>query len=332
MRRLTPATIGPLALVALLGLTMFLPANALAVVSDATFTGGGLGRTTISITNEETKETVRGDREKTGAPIVIPLESRKWRAGSHYTVTFTDPNSQKPVTVKGVEFKDGHNEISLSTLLAMAGGAGTGGAGSATAAGGTPGMPSSIVDLHVGWRFFNIKEIGPSVALRADYSPPIVFNEDYFNLRPYVGGWVIPSVHIDSHKAIDFNHVFQKKIDSGTIYGMSGGVKHISDMARWGLKADDAKIIGVASAGIGWVHYGFDLKKRDFSPDFTDAHNFNSSGNGFRMEYNLGLGINRNNWFVGLKGGIAPTWIDIFNGGTKTVWEGNVGVVGGWNF
>jgi hypothetical protein len=260
-----------LGLVALVGFALVSPGKALAVVSDVTFTGGDPGPTTISITNEETGETVRGDREMTGAPVVIPVENRKWRAGAYYTITFTDPKTRKPVTVKNVELKDGRNRFDLGALLAMAGTSG--------GSGGSRGqMPSSIFDVHAGMRFFDIPAVGTSFGLRADYSPPIVFNEGLFSLT-------LP----------------------------------------------DAKITGALMAGIGWEHMSFHTKESN-KAHFVRTDQFNTSDNAFRMEFNAGLAIDKDSYFIGLKGGVAPTVTNIFNGGEKLRWEGNLSLVGGLKF
>lgn len=326
MRRFAPATIALLAFITLVGLALSLPPNASAIVNDVTFTGGGIGPQTIKITNEDTQDSAEGDRRITGGAIFIPLENRNWSSRSKYTITFTDPQSGKPVTVKGVELKDGRNQVNLDTLLATAGGAGAAGTGASNWQ-----TPGHVLDFHVGWRFFSIKEIGPSVALRVDYSPPFIFNQESFNLRPYGSFWVAPSVSINGHKPFD-NGSVQRKIDNGSMYGLNFGLKHVSDMKKWGLQADDVTILGILMAGLGWVRYDFNMHEVDPGPHFTDERQFNSKSDAFRMEFNTGIAVSKNNYFVGLKGGVAPTVTDIFNGGTKLRWEGNLSVVGGWKF
>ena len=329
MQKLTAKIISMalLGLVAFLGFTFLAPGEVLAVVGDVSFTGGGFGPQTITITNEETQETARGDRQITGGGIYIPLGNRKWPSGSKYSITFTDPNTGKPVTARGVTLRDGRNEINLDTLLATAGSAGTAGAGRSSGQ-----TPYSVFDVHVGMRFFDIPNIGTSLGLRADYSPPMVFNEENFSLRPYGSIWGVPAVTISDRKIYDFNHVRQKRVDSGSMFGLNVGLKHVSDMGRWGMTLPDASVTGVLMAGIGFVHYDFDMKETDFHPNNINAKNFNSSDTAFRMEFNAGLAVNRDNYFVGVKGGVAPTVTDIFNGGYKLRWEGNLSLVGGLRF
>src|SRR5689334_10786327 len=115
-----------LGLAAVFGSLLLFASTAFAVVSDVSFTGGGIGPQTIKITNEETptKESETGERRITGGGIFIPLQNKKWRAGSHYTITFNDPKTGKPVTVRNVELKDGSNRLDLDGLLLIAGGSG----------------------------------------------------------------------------------------------------------------------------------------------------------------------------------------------------------------
>jgi hypothetical protein len=290
--------------------------NAHAVVGDVTLTGLP-PETSISLTNEKTGEKEERKTDDKGV-VVIPLGGRNWDRGGHYTVTARNPSLFPGTPSRKIELTDGPNRKDLTGLVPFISGY-------------VPRGNYHVFDFHVGARFFDIPEIGTSLGLRADYSPPISFWEDVFTLRPYGSVWGVPSVRIASRKPFDFHGTHQERIDSGTMVGINVGVKHVSDMRRWGLSANDANIVGILMAGVGWVHYDFDMKRvEDIKPHFKDVHNFNSSDNAFRMEFNTGLAINKDNYFIGLKGGVAPTVTDIFNGGNKLRWEGNISLVGGW--
>lgn len=317
MRRIEMAVKAVFIVASFVALSM--PSIAEAVVQNVTLTGLP-PKTSVTLRNKKTNEEVKRETDDRGA-VVIPLTGRNWDRGSHYSVTATNSAMfQGSRTKDNVDLNDGNNTVSLAGLVMFY-------------SGDTRGMRQHLIHFDVGWHFFSIEPMGPSIGLTAAYSPPFVMAEDVFNVRPYVSGWVIPSVHINSHKPFDFNGIVQKKIDSGSVYGFNAGLKHTSDMANWGLKIDDGKIIGALSAEMGVVRYDFDLKKlKNPEPEFKNANKFDRSASGFRLGFNAGLGINKDNWFLGVKGGVAPTFIDILNGGCRTVWEGNVGVLGGWMF
>jgi hypothetical protein len=322
MRKLAPQRMGLVAMAAFWFLAVAFPATVHAVVGDVTLTGLP-PETTITLTDEKTGQKAEGKTDDRGI-VVIPLGGRKWNAGS-YTATARNPSMFPGTPSRRIELKDGSNRVDLSGLVPFASG---------VVPGRTPSMPYSVVDLHVGWRFFDLAPVGPSLALRADYTPPVAFNEDMFTLRPYAGLWGVPSVNVTSHRPYD-NGSFQFRVKSGSMFGLNAGLKHVSDLRKWGLVAPDpgVSILGIIGAGIGWLYYCFDTERVDISPDFAKAHDgFRRSAHGFRMELNTGIAISKDNYFVGVKGGVAPTVTNVLNLDTQLRWEGNISFVGGWRF
>ena len=90
---------------------LFLPSTVFAVVGDVTLTGLP-PNTSISLTNEETKQTVEQKTDDNGT-VIIPLIGRDWQAGNH---TVTCHVEGKPVTTS-VLLRDGTNRIDLSNVF-----------------------------------------------------------------------------------------------------------------------------------------------------------------------------------------------------------------------
>jgi hypothetical protein len=304
-------------------LAVVFPATAHAVVGDVTLTGLP-PETTVTLTDEKTGQKAEGKTDDRGV-VVIPLGGRRWNAGS-YTATARNPSMFPGTPSRKIELKDGSNRVDLSGLVPFASG---------VVPGRTPSMPYSVVDFHVGWRYFDLAPVGPSLALRVDYTPPFAFNENMFTLRPYVGAWGIPSINVASHRPYD-DGSFQYRVKSGGMFGLNAGLKHVSDLRKWGIAVSDpgVSIVGMVGAGIGWIYYSFDTERLEHNKsDFADARDhFNRTGNGFRMEFNTGIAVSKDNYFVGVKGGVAPTITNVLNLDTQLRWEGNLSFVGGFRF
>jgi len=187
------------------------------------------------------------------------------------------------------------------------------------------------VNVNVNTRFFDgALPINPSAAIRVDYSPPIVWGQGTFNLSPYVSPWSIPSVNIRGHKPFDHGGIFQNKIDSGSIWGINAGLMHVSDLEKWGLESECFDILGTLMFGLGWVRYDFDMKRLAVPQNpFQEARGFNSTDNALRIDFNAGVSARWGDYSLGIRGGVAPTHTNIFNGGNKWRTEGSVGLVGG---
>lgn len=84
--------------------------TALAVVGDVTLTGLP-PNTTISLTNEETKERVEHKTDERGF-VRVPLTEKKWQSGRHSVTCQVDG---KPVTSK-IFLRDGANRVDLTSL------------------------------------------------------------------------------------------------------------------------------------------------------------------------------------------------------------------------
>src|SRR3989338_4636716 len=93
----------------LLGL-LFLPPTAFAVVGDVTLTGLP-PNTTVSLTNEETKEKVEQKTDDRGF-VVIPMTGKNWQSGRHSVACQVDG---KPVTSR-IFLRDGVNRVDLTSL------------------------------------------------------------------------------------------------------------------------------------------------------------------------------------------------------------------------
>src|SRR3989338_11459561 len=88
---------------ALLLSLLFFPSTALAVVGDVTLTGLP-PNTTVSLTNEETKDKVEQKTDERGF-VVIPMTGKSWQAGRHGVACQIDG---KPVT-SSIFLRDGVN-------------------------------------------------------------------------------------------------------------------------------------------------------------------------------------------------------------------------------
>jgi len=95
---------------ALLLSLFFLPPTAFAVVGDVTLTGLP-PNTTVSLTNEETKEKVEQKTDDRGF-VVIPMTGKNWQSGRHSVACQVDG---KPVTSK-IFLRDGVNRVDLTSL------------------------------------------------------------------------------------------------------------------------------------------------------------------------------------------------------------------------
>ena len=309
-----------LAAVAVFGLWViaFAPA-AHAVVNDVTLTGLPPD-TTITLTDEKTGQKAEGKSDDRGI-VVIPLTGRSWGAGN-YKAEASNPRMFAGTPSRTIALKDGSNRVDLSGLVPFASGY-------------RPRMIEHAVDAHMGLRFFDLAPVGPSFALRVDYTPPIALAEDVFTLRPYIGGWAIPGINVADHRPYDDGKK-QLRINGGSIYGINAGLKHISDLRYWGVTLPDPKasLVGVVGVGIGWIHYAFDTKRvENLKSNFAEASDhFNKNANGFRMELNAGVAYTKDDYFVGFKGGVAPTVTDVLNLDTQVRWEGNLSLVGGFRF
>jgi hypothetical protein len=89
----------------------FAPGPLFATVSDVTLTGFP-PNTVVTLTNEETKQTVEEKTDDNGT-VIIPLIGRDWQAGNH---TVTCHVEGKPVTTS-VLLRDGPNRIDLSHVF-----------------------------------------------------------------------------------------------------------------------------------------------------------------------------------------------------------------------
>ena len=316
MRKLATACLAALAFALW---TMSFPAIVLAVVSDVTLTGLPPD-TTITLTDEKTGQKAEGKSDDRGI-VVIPLTGRNWGAGN-YKAEARNPAMFPGTPGRTIALKDGSNRVDLSGLVPFASGY-------------RPRMSEHVFDAHAGLRFFDLAPVGPSFALRADYTPPIAIMEDVFTLRPYVGGWAIPGINVEHHRPYDDGSK-QLRIKGGSIYGLNAGLKHISDLRYWGVTLPDPKatLVGVVGLGIGWIHYAFDTERvHNLKSNFAEASDhFNRNANGFRMELNLGVAYSKDDYFVGVKGGVAPTVTDVLNLDTQVRWEGNLSLVGGFRF
>lgn len=295
------------------------PPTAHAVVNDVTLTGLPPD-TTITLTDEKTGQKAEGKSDDRGV-VFIPLSGRNWGSGN-YKAEARNPAMFPGTPSRTIALKDGSNRVDLTGLVPFTGGY-------------RPRMPDNVVDLHVGFRFFDLAPVGPSLAIRADYTPPVALFEDVFTLRPYVGGWAIPGINVDNHRPYD-NGVKQVKVKDGSIYGINAGFKHISDLRHWGVTLPDPNVslVGMVGFGIGWIHYSFETERVDnLKSNFAEASDhFKTHADGFRMEVNVGVAITRDNYFFGLKGGVAPTITDVLNLDTQLRWEGNLSLVGGFRF
>ncbi|MBI2999667.1 MAG: tetratricopeptide repeat protein [Deltaproteobacteria bacterium] len=92
-----------------LSLFLFPPAS-FAVVGDVTLTGLP-PNTTVSLTNEETKQTVEQKTDDRGF-VVIPMTGKNWQSGTHSVTCQVDG---KPVTSK-IFLRDGVNRVDLTSL------------------------------------------------------------------------------------------------------------------------------------------------------------------------------------------------------------------------
>ena len=287
---------------------IFIPARAFAVVGDVTLTGLP-PNTSITLTNETTGAKEERKTDSWGT-VVIPLTGKNWQSGS-YTVTATNPRLFPGTPRRTIQLTDGPNRVDLSTLVAMMGG----------------------IEVNVGVRFFDgALPINPSPAIRVLYNPPLVCCQETFSLSPYLSAWTIPTVNIKDHKAID--HVtFQNKVSDGTIWGFNAGLMHESNLAKWGISTSSADILGILMIGLGYVRYDFDMKRLAVQENINqNARGFNSTDNALRFEFNAGLSAKWGSYSLGIRGGAAPTRTDIFNGGNRWRTEGNVGLVGKYNF
>src|SRR3990167_8066267 len=97
-------------LAALLLSLLSLPSTALAVVGDVTLTGLP-PNTTVSLTNEETKEKVEQKTDERGF-VVIPMTGKNWQSGRHSVTCQVDG---KPVTSK-IFLRDGANRVDLTSI------------------------------------------------------------------------------------------------------------------------------------------------------------------------------------------------------------------------
>ncbi len=287
---------------------LLFPGDSPAVVSDARLTGLP-PNTVVTLTNDKTGEKVEGKTDDRGIATFL-LGDRNWEAGS-YRVTFWGVS-------RAITLKDDPNQIDLSGLLPSIRGL-------------LPGRSHSI-DIQPGVKFFEfaLKPIDSSFGLRIDYSPPLLCCEDTFSLVPYVSLWTVPGVNIGKHPPFNFAGTF-KSIDDGWMLGLTIGLMHASDLAKWGIAPESAAILGILMMGIGWAHYDFDLKRvAGFPHNFTIADRFNSRDDALRLEFNVGVEANwPGGYFLGIRGGAAPTYTDIFNGGRRWRTEGSVGLVGG---
>lgn len=329
MRRLkTVAARASLILFAVSILVAALATRSEAIVGDVALTGLP-PNSEISLKDDVTGQT-ETKRSDDGGAVVFFWGSRNSRAGN-FTVTARNPSLFPGTPSRRIQLKDGNNRVDLTGLVTVMGGI-------------VPRMPQHVFDFNLSARFFDrtLHPIGTSFALRLDYLPPIACCQDIFTLQPYVSGWAIPSVNIDRHVPFDFKGVYQARVSSGTIGGINVGVKHASD---WGssknsdltrqLLGENATIMGVVMAGVGWVRYDFDLKRLSGTePKFEQVEGgFQKSDNAFRMEFNLGLGASWNNGVhAGVRVGVAPTFTDIFNGGSKSGVETNLGLTLGYRF
>lgn len=287
---------------------LLFPGDSPAVVSDARLTGLP-PNTVVTLSNEQTGETTEGKTDDRGT-VVFLLGGRKLEAG-RYRATVGGMS-------RSIQLKDGSNRIDLSGFFPGAGAL-------------LPGRGHSLY-LQPGVKFFDgaLKPIHSSFALSFGYIPPLVCCGDFFSLSPYLNVWTVPGVNIGKHPPFNFAGTF-KSIDDGWMLGLTIGLMHASDLAKWGIAPESAAILGILMMGIGWAHYDFDLKRvAGFPHNFTIADRFNSRDDALRLEFNVGVEANwPSGYFLGIRGGAAPTYTDIFNGGRRWRTEGSVGLVGG---
>ena len=93
-----------------LGGILSLPVESFASVTDVILTGLP-PNTTVSLTNEETKEKVEQKTDERGF-VVIPMTGKKWQSGRHSVTCQVDG---KPVTSK-IFLRDGVNRVDLTSL------------------------------------------------------------------------------------------------------------------------------------------------------------------------------------------------------------------------
>ena len=292
----------------LIGVILFLPGKAHSVVTDigGVVTGPGgkpLGGATLIITNEETGDKVEDKTDRDGG-FLIPLIDKNWKRG---WVTVTVKDNGRTVGTQRVNLADGSNR-GLNISTAMAGY-----------------YPGSSLAVHGGVRLYDGSRFGASPDIIVEFTGP-GFMQDTFTLQPYANVWSVPDVQVLRHRPYDTG-IFQFKVDDGSMYGVNVGLKHTSDLSKWGISTGSARILGSIKVGAGYVNLDFDTKRVPIGGEFTRVKNFSSGDDAFRWEIGFAAGAEwPNGWFFLLDKLTDFTYTDILNGGRKVRVGGGFGI------
>ena len=210
------------------------PMQALAVVGDVTFTGLPPNET-FTLTDDKGNTVGEGKASDQGI-AVVPLTRRNLPAGG-YTATARGQSRR-------IQLRDGANTISLAGLV-----------------------PPAIALLHslqfyTGARWFDgALPLNGSAYIRGEYTAPGFFT-DVFSLNPFYSFWIIPALNVARHKPYDHNGQFQDRIADAMTLGFILGLKHTSDLAKWGWTLGSARLLANFNLGLGWTYMSFDMKLR----------------------------------------------------------------------
>jgi len=282
------------------------PMQAFAVVGDVTFTGLPPNES-FTLTNDK-GETVGEGKASDRGIAVVPLTRRNLPAGS-YTATARG-NSRR------IQLQDGANTISLAGLV-----------------------PPALALLHslqfyTGVRWFDgALPLNGSAYIRGEYTAPGFFT-DVFSLNPFYSFWVIPALNVARHKPYDHDGKFQDRINDAMTLGFILGLKHTSDLAKWGWSLGTARLLASFNLGLGYTYMVFDMERlKTPKPEFTNANSFQSSDSAFRWEFGFGLeALWPNGFSLGLQKTNGFSALDVLNGSRTVRADGSVGVKLGYRF
>ena len=297
---------GSAILAAALMLTICFAARSEAIVGDVTFTGLPPNES-FTLTDDKGNTVGEGKASDQGI-AVVPLTRRNLPAGG-YTAT-TRGQSRR------IQLRDGANTISLAGLV-----------------------PPAIALLHslqfyTGARWFDgALPLNGSAYIRGEYTAPGFFT-DVFSLNPFYSFWVIPALNVARHKPYDHNGQFQDRIADAMTLGFILGLKHTSDLAKWGWTLGSARLLANFNLGLGWTYMSFDMKRlANPEPQFTNAKSFQDSDSAFRWEFGFGIeALWPNGFSLGLQKTNGFSALDVLNGSRTVRADGSVGVKIGYRF
>jgi len=271
---------------------LFLPSTALAVVGDVTLMGLP-PNTTITLTDEKTGQKEEGKTDERGI-VIIPLGGRNWQPGA-YRLRVANRQIEVPLT-------DGNQVVPLGLSFGHS------------------------LQFYGGQRWFDgALPLEGSPYMRGEYTAP-GFLPDVFSLNPFFNIWAVPDVQIAKHRRYKFFGTVQKSIDNGSMVGFNVGLKHTSNLAKWGLGLGSAAVLGSIKAGVGYTHWDFTMKTHAITiSEFTIADSFQSGDGAFRWE--IGYGIDSlwpNGFMLGVHTTNGFTNVDIFNGDRKVRADGSI--------